>query len=192
MLPRARQPQTARGRGIHAVSLVVLAGALVIAAAGCSPGGTSGHPGQPTSPGTASPGPTASPVSARLKTLGRMYLAIAIPANHRLEDAVNGFARVERSNLRAAEADLRAEASTERWFDEHLARIPFPAGAEAIARALIEVNQGRITLTDRQARASSVPGLLSFIGRHRAADASVEFRVRLIRRVLGLPPPSES
>jgi hypothetical protein len=34
--------------------------------------------------------------------------------------------------------------------------------------------------------------LLSFAHRHKAADAAVEAPVRVIRRDLGLPPPSDS
>jgi hypothetical protein len=105
---------------------------------------------------------------------------------------VEGFADHQRSDLAAAEADLRAEAVTERRFDRQLAAIPFPPGIAAMARALIEVNQSRAALTDRQARAASLARLHSFASQHRAADAAVEFGVRLIRQPLGLPPPSES
>ena len=62
----------------------------------------------------------------------------------------------------------------------------------ATAQALIQANTRRIMLTLRQARSSSVTALLSFTHRHRAADAAVEAQVRVIRRALGLPPPSDS
>jgi hypothetical protein len=47
-------------------------------------------------------------------------------------------------------------------------------------------------LTGEQARSTSLTGLVSFTGRHRAADAAVEVQVRILRRALGLPPPDDS
>jgi hypothetical protein len=95
-------------------------------------------------------------------------------------------------NLAAAESALRAEAATERRFDRLLGGIPFPARIAAIAGALVLANQRRADLVSRQARASSITRLLSFAGRHTAADAAVEAQVRRIRRALGLPPPATS
>jgi len=114
------------------------------------------------------------------------------PASHRLETEVDGFTHHERDNLAAAEADLRAEAATEHRFDLLLSKIPFPPQIAATARALIRANQRRAALAGRQARSSSVTGLLSFASRHRAADAAVEAQVRIIRRALGLPTPQAS
>jgi hypothetical protein len=57
---------------------------------------------------------------------------------------------------------------------------------------MIQVNQARAALAEREARSASLAQLRSFAGRHRAADAAVEFGVRLIRQALGLPSPSES
>ena len=102
------------------------------------------------------------------------------------------FTDHERDDLAAAVSDLQAQASTERSFDRQLAKIGFPPHIAAIARALIGANQSRIALTDREARSASIAGLRSFSSRHRAADAAVEVQVRLIRRALGLPPPSDS
>jgi hypothetical protein len=105
---------------------------------------------------------------------------------------VTGFARHQRGDLAAAQADLRAEAATERRFDLLLSKIPFPPRIAAAARALIRANQRWAALAGREARSLSAAGLLSFAGRHRAADAAVEARVRIIRRALGLPPPQAS
>jgi hypothetical protein len=87
---------------------------------------------------------------------------------------------------------LRAEAATERRFDQLLDEIRFPARIVPTALALIRANQRRAALTDQQAKSSSVTGLVSFTGRHRAADAAVEAQVRILRRALGLPPPESS
>ena len=105
---------------------------------------------------------------------------------------MDGFTHHERDDLAAAEADLRAEAATEHRFDLLLSKIPFPPQIAATARALIRANQRRAALAGRQARSSSVTGLLSFASRHRAADAAVEAQVRIIRRALGLPTPQAS
>jgi hypothetical protein len=142
-------------------------------------------PGQPP---PASAGAAAGTPSA----LARRYLAIADPANHRLDVANNGFTASERGNLAAAKADLRAEVATETRFDQQLAAIPFPPAIAAIARAMIRANQARGALTARQARSASLARLRSFDQRHRAADAAVEVQVRLIRKALHLPPPSTS
>jgi hypothetical protein len=127
-----------------------------------------------------------------LRAAAARYLAIAEPANRRLDTEVDGYADHEHDNLAAAESDLRAEAATERGFDMLLAGIAFPPRIAATAEALIRANQERIALTGLQARSSSIAGLLSFTSRHRAADAAVEAQVRIIRRDLGLPPPGNS
>jgi hypothetical protein len=127
-----------------------------------------------------------------MKAAAARYLAIAEPANHRLDAEVDGYADDERHHLVEAESDLRAEAATERRFDMLLAEVPFPLNVAATARALSRANQSRITLTEGQARSSSAAGLVSFTGRHRAADAAVAIQVRIIRRELGLSPPETS
>ena len=137
----------------------------------------------------ASAGAAATPSTS---TLARRYLAIADPANHRLDVANNGFTANEHGNLAAAKADLRAEVATESLFDKQLAAIPFPPSIAAIARAMIRANQARGALTARQARSASLAQLRSFDQRHKAADAAVEVQVRLIRKALHLPPPSTS
>ncbi len=87
---------------------------------------------------------------------------------------------------------LRAEATTERQFDQSLLKIPFPARISATARALVQVNRQRIALTERQAKSSTLAGLLALDSQHKNADAAVEVQVRLIRQELGLPPPEGS
>ncbi len=135
---------------------------------------------------------SSSGADANLTALAHKYLAIADPANRRLEVANDGYGKNESDNLAAAKADLRAEVATETLFDKQLAAIPFPPKVAAIARAMIQANQARGALTARQARSASLTQLRSFDQRHRAGDAAVEVEVRLLRKALHLPPPSTS
>jgi hypothetical protein len=171
--------------GGGAVALLV----LLFLAASCAtgpPAGAAGHAARQSAP------PGTSAAGSSMKMLASAYLAIAGPANHRLETEVNGFSHHERSDLAAAEADLRAEAATEQAFDRLLGEIPFPPRIAVTAHALVVANQRRAALAGQQARSTSVTGLLSFDSRHRAADAAVEAQVRIIRRALGLRPPQTS
>ncbi len=120
----------ARRRGLA----VVLA--AVIAAAGCSSSHPAGAPGSHR-PASARPSPAGALAPASIRALAARYLAIARPANHRLDEAVDGFEDHRRDDLAKAVAGLRAQAATERWFDRQLARIRFPAEIEAIARERI-------------------------------------------------------
>src|SRR6266516_2722894 len=156
---------------------------------------------QPTTPASQSPSASAQPSpsaseqpspSARIRALAARYLAIARPANHRLDAEVDGFRDHRRDDLAKAVADLRAQATTERHFDRRLGRIRFPAAIEAIARRLIRANRSRIALTRREARSVSLAELSTFTRRHRAADAAVEVPVKALRKALGLPPPETS
>jgi len=129
---------------------------------------------------------------AEIRAQADRYLAIARPANHRLEVEVDGYRERERNDLAAAQRYLRAQAATERHFDAQLLQIRFPALIAATARAMVRANQTRIALTERQAQAASLASLRSLDRRHQAADAAVETWVRQIRVLLGLPPPSTS
>jgi len=126
------------------------------------------------------------------KALAAAYMAIALPANHRLDEEVDSYNDHARDDLAVAEASLRQEAATERWFDQRLLKIAFPPAIAATARALVRVNDQRIALTTEQAQAMTISRLLAFNARHRAADAAVEVQVRFIRKQLGLPPPGNS
>jgi hypothetical protein len=156
----------------------------MILSAGCASGG-------PAAKG-ASGGPAASGRPNDVRQLAAAYLAIAVPANHRLETEVDGFIEHQRDNLAVAESYLRAQAVTERWFDRNLMKIQFPRQIAADARALVRANQSRVALTELQARSTSIARLRSFTSLHHAADAAVEVQVKIIRRDLGLPPPSTS
>jgi len=193
-------------RGVPALLL-----SAVVLAAGCASAQQSARPAsqvpsasaQPSPAASAQPGQPAGPQPglsasarpsrpARIRALAARYLAIARPANHRLEVEVDGFRHDRRHDLAKAAADLRAEAATERHFDRQLARIHFPPAIARMARALIRANRSRIWLTRREARSPSLAKLKTFTGRHMAADAAVETWVKAIRKALGLPPPSTS
>jgi len=162
--------------------LAAVASGLTLAACGCS-AGAQARSASPTSPASE---------RASIRLLGARYLAIAEPANHRLDVEVDAYADNARHNLAAAEHALRAEAATEHKFDRQLAAISFPPAIEATARALIRVNEIRVKLTLQQAAARSIAALLAFTATHHAADAELEAQVRSIRSELGLPPPSTS
>jgi hypothetical protein len=142
--------------------------------------------------GCASAPPTQHRPQHSVRALAAGYMAIARPANHRLDIAVEAYADNAHRDLAATAAALRFEAATERLFDRRLAAITFPPAIAATASALISVNEIRARLTEQQARARSIAALLSFAGDHNMADAQVEAQVRVIRAQLGLPPPSSS
>lgn len=170
--------------------LVGLAG--LVAGCGSSPSpGTASHSQSPVVR-EISPATTIGISRADLKALAHQYLAIARPANHRLDVEVDGYGDHERDDLRAAKKDLREEVATERRFDGQLLQIPFPAPIEMTARALVKSNQVRIGLTEGQARATSLASLRSFDRLHKASDAAVETQARQIRVFLKLPPPATS
>ena len=160
---------------IRSALVAIVALLLMLAAVGCG----SSHRSA-TRPGTG------------IRALAADYLAIARPANDRLDVEVSAYSKAAHHNLAVAAAALRAEAATERHFDRQLAAIPFPPTIAATADALIRVNEIRARLADQQAAARSIPALLSFAGSHQAADGEVEAQVRVIRAELGLPPPSTS
>ncbi len=157
----------------------------LLAAAGCASqvGGTVGGRARPE---------TAPTGTGRPSLLAAEYLSIAMPANRQLDHEVDGYDDHAHDNLAAAGTALRAEAATERWFDERLVKIPFPPGIGATARALVRVNERRIDLTELQAQSATYAGLWSLTVAHKAADAAVEAKVRIMRRELGLPPPGNS
>jgi hypothetical protein len=172
---RARRQPAARSRPGQAAGACLLA--LV---AGCAASQSSK---------AASPTP---PHQSTRKAMAARYLAIALPANHRLDVEVDGYGDHERDDLEAARQDLRAEVATERRFDAQLLQIRFPAPITTTARSMVSANQARIALTERQARSASLVSLRSFDHRHKAADAAVETQVRQIRVSLSLPPPATS
>jgi hypothetical protein len=141
-----------------------------------------GHKRASASPSPTTPGKTK-------KRLAAAYIAIALPANRRLEKANDSYEESERDNFVIAKRDLRDEVATEREFDTQLLRIDFPANVAEIAWDLVQANNHRIALTERQSHSATIAKLRAFDSRHKAADAAVEVQVRIIRQELGLPPP---
>jgi len=181
--PAGGWPPRARRR---AGAGLVLAGAALLAA-GCA------GPGRPAS---AAPGSPAAPAAqtlspAQRKTAARSYLAIALPANRRLETDFDGVDD-NHSNLAGAEAALRDAAATERQFDRRLLALKLPAATETVARLLVTANEARVRLTTAAAASTSLSQLHRYEPRLTAANRPVEDAVRVIRSQLGLPPPETS
>jgi hypothetical protein len=173
-----------------------VAAVLALALAGCSSSGPSAPSPSPAPPDTpaASASPSAPPSSPPLTTaqrrkLARQYLAVAVPANKALDHEVDEFEDAQHDDLAKAIDALHGQARVERSFDQKLAAIDFPPPVSTIAHLLVLANQDRIALTLQEAKATSVAGLATFRKRHAAADEAVERQVRLIRKLLGLPPP---
>jgi hypothetical protein len=164
----------------------------VLAVTGCAAQHPSasriGHSSQ-TGHKRAEAGASPSAAGKTTKQLAAAYLAIALPANRRLDKEVDSYEDHERDDLAIARRDLRAEAATERGFDSKLLKIAFPIDVKAIAWELVQANNERIALTERQSRAATIARLRGFDKRHKTADAAVEDQVRIIRIDLGLPPP---
>jgi hypothetical protein len=181
---------------VTAAAALGLTLALAPALAGCSSSGSSvpsPSPAPPDTP-TASASPSAPPSSPPLTTaqrrkLARQYLAVAGPANKALDHEVDAFEDARHDDLAKAIAALHGQARVERSFDRKLAAIDFPPPVSTIAHLLVLANQDRIALTLQEAKAASVAGLATFRKRHAAADEAVERQVRLLRKLLGLPPP---
>lgn len=170
--------------------IAVLLGLIGLAAAGCASSHSASPAAQPTGQGTAPA--TSGASSSSVRAAAADYLAIAKPANHRLDEETGAYAKDVHRNLAAAKSDLLAEAATELWFDQHLTKIPLRPSIAATARAMIRANQHRILLTEQQAGSMTLAQMASFTRRHKAADAAVEAQSRIIRSQLGLPPPPES
>lgn len=137
-----------------------------------------------------SPSPTAT--SQSKKRLAAAYMAIALPANRRLDKENDSYEDHEHDNFVIAKRDLRGEAAAERRFDAKLLKVDFPADVAELAWDLVQVNNHRIALTERQSHSATIAKLRAFDKRHKAADAAVEAQVRIIRADLGLPPPDNS
>ena len=149
--------------------LVLAGAALLAAAAGC---GSVGQPAATPSAPASHAAPSAPALSpAQRKKAARSYLAIALPANRRLDADFDGLDD-NHNNLAAAEAALRDAAATERRFDRRLLALKLPAATETVARLLVTANEARARLT--------------------AANRPVEEAVRVIRSQLDLPPPETS
>jgi hypothetical protein len=176
----------------RAVVAATACAALLAAACGSAQTASAGSPGPGQSSAPAgSPGPAASPGTTR-GTLAAQYLTIARAGNRRLETDFNGLRDARQHDLATATADLRDAVATERLFDRRLLHLNLPPRIEAIARLLVSANQSRASLSGRAARSASLGQLRGYQTRLTAANAPVEEAVRVIRSMLGLPPPETS
>lgn len=182
-------------QGRAAVTSLVTAGSVLLAA-GCASSGTAAR--SPASHSTAGSMPAAgngntTAAAARLNAMAARYMAIARPANRELDHEFDGFDdHMKDGDLAAARADLRAAAVTERRFDRQLTGLSFPPRAEPFVRLLYRANQARAALTSTAAGATSLRELRGYQRRLDAANEPVEDAVRIIRGQLGLPPPDTS
>jgi hypothetical protein len=188
MIPLGMGRDGERGRGRRAGAGLVLAGAALLAA-GCTGAGHAATASSAPPSHAAQAGPALSP--AQRKTAARSYLAIALPANRRLETDFDGLAD-NHNNLAGAEAALRDAAATERQFDRRLLALNLPAATGTVARLLVTANEARARLTTAAAASTSLSQLHRYQPRLTAANRPVEDAVRVIRSQLGLPPPETS
>jgi hypothetical protein len=177
---------------------------MLVAACGSAQSGAPASPAPvmraPGMPVTTGPVPAATGQLKRSATsapgsdrgaLGRQYLAIAQAGNHHLETDFDGL-RASHIDLATAAAYLRDAAATERLFDRRLLTLALPPAMETIARLLVTANEARAQLTVQAAEAPSLPQLRGYEPRLTAANGPVEEAVRVIRSMLGLPPPETS
>ena len=167
--------------------LVLAAAALLAAGCSSAAGPAAAAPAQASQAAPA--GQAIGP--AQQKAAARSYLAIARPANRRLETDFDGLDD-HRNDLAAAKADLRDAAATERQFDRRLLALKLPAATETVARLLVTANEARARLTTAAAVSTSLSQLHRYEPRLTAANTPVEEAVRVIRSQLGLPPPETS
>ena len=169
----------------------VLCGATLLATGCGAAGGSAAAPPSQAAPAHPSPAVPAGQVlsPAQRRAAARSYLAIARPANRRLDADFDGLEDDDRDDLAGARADLRDAAATERRFDRRLLALKLPPPTEAVARLLVAANQTRIRLTVAAATSTSLSQLRRYEPRLTAANAPVEEAARVIRSQLNLPPP---
>jgi hypothetical protein len=129
--------------------------------------------------------------AAHPSAVSHQYLAIAVAGNRHLEHDFDGL-RADHGDLALARAYLRDAAATERLFDRRLLGLRLPASGEVIARQLVSANEARARLADKAAASATLAELRGYEPRLTAANAPVEDAVRVIRSMLGLPPPETS
>lgn len=120
--------------------------------------------------------------------LASQFQTVTSPAVQQLATDASAYTANERRHLGLAEAALTAEVTSENALAASLARFPFPSAAVPAARALIEANQARATLTAEQARSASLTQLLSFNHRVRVAGSSFQAAMKLVVKALNTPP----
>jgi hypothetical protein len=136
--------------------------------------------------------PTLTPSMQQCTTqpiLASKYLAVITPATQQLNTDAAAYAASEGDHLAVAEAALKAEVTSERALDASLTAFAFPPAIKPLARALINANQARATLTAEQARSSSLSRMRSFDHRVQLADAAVQTEMTRVRTAVDTPLP---
>jgi hypothetical protein len=136
--------------------------------------------------------PTLTPPMQQCTTqpiLASQYLAVITPATQQLNTDAAAYAASEGDHLAVAEAALKAEVTSDRALDASLTAFAFPPAIAPLARALINANQARATLTAEQARSSSLSRMRSFDHRVELADAAVQNEMKLVRAAVDAPLP---
>jgi hypothetical protein len=123
--------------------------------------------------------------------LNSQYMAIVTPAVLQLNIDEAAYAANEKRDLATAEVALTAEIRSERALDARLASFPFPPSVSSVAKALIRANQARARLTAEQARSSSLAQLRSFNPQINVASATVQTKMKLLRKALGSRPTAD-
>ncbi len=121
--------------------------------------------------------------------LASQYLAVITPATQQLNTDVAAYAVSEGDHLGVAEAALKAEVTSERALDASLTAFAFPPAIAPLAKALINANQARATLTAEQARSSSLTRMRSFDHQVQLADAAVQTEMQLVLNAVDTPLP---
>lgn len=122
-------------------------------------------------------------------SLGAKYLAIALPANKKLDHAFDALEDAEHDDLKSSAKDLQAAAAVERAFDQSLLAITWPAAIESTARSMVAANEARAQLSDQAAASTTLTQLAGYQQDLTVADSVVERWVTTIRQQLSLPPP---
>ena len=136
--------------------------------------------------------PTLTPPMQQCTTqpiLASQYLAVITPAAQQLNTDAAAYAASEGDQLAVAEAALKAEVTSERALDASLTAFAFPPAIAPLARALINANRARATLTAEQARSSSLSRMRSFNHQVQLANAAVQTEMKLVRAAVDAPLP---
>ena len=128
-------------------------------------------------------------ITLQLSGPAARYLAIAEPANARLDTAFDVGSRTATATSPETQADFRLAAATERSFDRDLLAIALPPTIRATALAMVKVNEARAALTEQAAGSTTVAQVEGYEQDIDVANDVVEQQVDIIRDQLHLPPP---
>jgi hypothetical protein len=166
-----------RSDTVRRLAGVVVAAALALTA--CSSGGSGDDDADST-------------FTAPAGSLGAKYLAIANPANEKLDNAIDALEDDDHKDLKASAKDLTAAAAVERAFDRSLLAITWPPAIEATAKSMVAANEARADIDMQAAGSMSLAQLAGYEQDLDVGNGVVERWVTMIRTQLDLPPPDTS